>query len=132
MPLPRSSKQPKTTRKEVPVIIRAEMYGMGLAGASVSTIHEKFPQWGRSKAREDCHLIRAAIKSGSKGRRQPLGELQANIMPDVSRTTVKRRLRDQNVRKWRAANRTMLTEAHIGDRLGWARQYEDVSEDEWA
>ena len=52
-------------------------------------------------------------------------------MPGVSRTTVKRRLRDQNVRKWRAANRTMLTEAHIGDRLGWARQYEDVSEDEW-
>ena len=84
------------------------MYGMGLAGASVGTIHEKFPQWGRSTigvtlkkattrddhksevrsgrpkittAREDRHLIRAAIKSGSKGRRQPLGSCKLTLYP---------------------------------------------------
>ena len=45
---------------------------------------------------------------------------------------MKRRLRDQNVRKWRAVNRTMSTEAHVADRLSWAHQYEDISKDEGA
>ena len=108
MPPPRTSKQPKTMRKEVPVKSRAEMYGIGLAGASVSTIHEKFPQRGRSiigdtlkkattrddhklevrsgrlkiiTAREDRHLILAAIKSGSKGRHSLWGSCKLTLCP---------------------------------------------------
>ena len=48
-------------------------------------------------AREDRHLIRAAIKSRSKDRRQPLRKLQVNMMLDVSRIIVKECTRKKSI-----------------------------------
>ena len=128
------AKRPKTSRKEIPPIKRAEMYDMHKGGTSYAAISREYPPWTaktvenvckqvgeredheskprscprKTTIRKDRLLKRSAIKSDPKERRQPLTKLKNNVVSHVSRSTVKRRLEELLIKKWRAANRPLL------------------------
>jgi hypothetical protein len=134
---------PKTKRREYTIAQKAEWFGRFKSGASTHLIAQEFgipqktvsfnirkalknndftnsPRSGRPRKttdRDDRTLIREAIKKGGKGRRQPLAEINQNVMPHVSRTTVKRRLQEANIKKWRATHKILLLPEHMDDRL---------------
>ena len=43
------------------------------------------------------------VRSAKKDRRQPLAELHNSTCPKVSRQTVRRALKDEDIKKWMAA-----------------------------
>ena len=57
--------------------------------------------------------------------------LRNNIAPQVSIRTIRRRLRERNMRKWLAAGRPKLTEEHARKRLEWAKRYKDFTPEDW-
>ena len=149
-------KTPKTNRREVTPITRAEMLGMHKAGASCRAIgleynrnkttvaytirkamerdhHKSAARIGaprKTTKLQDEKLQKQAVSS-AKNRRVTLGELNANLMPEVSRRTIQRRLEEANIRKWKAAGRPLLKPEHKANRLAWALQYEEMDEDDW-
>lgn len=53
-------------------------------------------------------------------------------MPDVSRRTVQRRLEEQDIKKWRAAERPLLEAKHKQARLKWPMRYRHYTPDDWS
>jgi transposase len=93
-------------------------------GAFLKRYHERgttenSPAPGRpSKVTEQ--LKRRLLRHTNSNRRQPLAELRNEVAPELSIRrfrTVKRVLRNENVRKWKAAKRLKLTEDRAAKRL---------------
>lgn len=81
----------------------------------------------KTTVREDRILVRES----KKNRRQPLAELQINTLPSVSVRTVKRRLLEHEIKKWKAANRPKLDRRIASLRLKWALNYESWTWEDW-
>lgn len=93
--------------------------------------HEKnFSSPGRPITIDD-RTRRRVIFHALAHRRLPLRELRNTVAPETSIRTIKRILREADIRKWRAKKRAMLTPAHVASRLAWALKYKDWTEEEW-
>jgi IS30 family transposase len=71
------------------------------------------------------HTQKLLVREATKVRRQPLCELHNHVAPGVSVNTVKRALREVNIKKWRALKRALLTEDHAHRRLAFSLVHRD-------
>ena len=83
-----------------------------------------------TSTRTDRRISREA-QLGYDARRQPLAELQQNVAPEVSRSTISRRLSKHNIKKWQAAERPLLEAKHKEARLEWALRYRHYTTEDW-
>lgn len=74
---------------------------------------------------------RAIVRESKRDRRQPLAEIQVNVLPNVSIRTIKRRLLEHEIKKWRAANRPKIDAIIARKRLEWALRYKDWTWEDW-
>ena len=88
------------------------------------------PRSGRPQKitiRDERHILRAVMDN----RRQHLAELNANVVPHASRSTLKRVLKKHNIKKWTAAERPLLDDKIATLRLEWALRYKDWDAEDW-
>lgn len=92
--------------------------------------HENLHHTGRPRktTRSDDRYF---IHSAESDTRQPLERLRIDSNIDVSEQTIRRRLREAGIRKWKAVNRPLLTRKHARARLKWAREYRHWSVEQW-
>jgi hypothetical protein len=101
-------------------------------GAFLKRYHERgttenSPAPGRpTKVTEQ--LKRRLPRHTKSNRRQPLAELRNEVAPGLSIRTV---LRNENVRKWKAAKRPKLTKNRAAKRLAWAMTHADWTEEDF-
>ena len=68
---------------------------------------------------DDRYIVRTA----ECNTRIPLKELRADTISNISLQTLRRRLREAGIRKWRAVDRPLLTKIQVKQHLKWARAY---------
>lgn len=85
----------------------------------------------RKTTKEQDHRLQQEARKGYIERRVPLGELHHNVLPQVSRRTVQRRLKEDNVQKYPATERPALTPKHKKERLEWAHRYKHYTPKDW-
>ena len=73
----------------------------------------------KSLDRDNRLLLRKALNDT----RMPLRELKSEANSDLSISTIRRRLKENDVQKWLAAERPRLTEAHAAKRFQWAKDH---------
>ena len=61
----------------------------------------------------------------------PLAELQANFQPHLSRSTIQRHLKENNLHKWLAKGRPRLNNKHKKARYKWACEHYNWSKEDW-
>jgi len=61
----------------------------------------------------------------------PLRELKFESNSNVSLDTLRRILRQNNIRKWRAAQRPRLTLKHVAARFQWSKDNKDNTDEQW-
>jgi len=61
----------------------------------------------------------------------PLKQLRAEANSSLSVKTIRRRLAENNIRKWRAARRPRLTKGHVEKRYKWAKEHLKWTEADW-
>lgn len=71
----------------------------------------------------DEHILCREAKKGFQARRIPLAQLQLNIQPSLSRSTIQRRLKDHHISKWLAKGRPRLSNEHKKIRYKWACEH---------
>lgn len=64
----------------------------------------------------DRHIVNIAESHS----RIPLTEIKDLTNLDISEQTIRRRLREAGIRKWKAILRPLLTDKHAKERLKWA------------
>jgi len=74
---------------------------------------------------------RRLVRETKKDRRQPLRELRNLVAPHCSIRTVKRALAEEDIKKWRAKKRALLTKKHAKQRLAWALAHKDWDVADW-
>jgi Transposase len=91
---------------------------------------ENIPRPGapRKTSKSDDHYI---VRTAECNMRIPLKELRADTISNISEQTLRRRLRETGIRKWRAVNRTLLTKTQAKRRLIWARAHHHWTVDDW-
>ena len=62
----------------------------------------------------------------------PLAELRSITNVDVSKSTIRQRLHEVRIRKWRAVKRLLLQEQHAATRLKWAQEHQHKTREDWA
>ena len=116
--------QRKTTRHELDPIERAYLVGRRDAGESFGQIsretgvpkstvidtvqNTKKRSYTKSLPRarprktdvRDDRILLREVRKGPQARRMPLAELQANIQPPLSRSTIQRCLKENHISKW--------------------------------
>ena len=147
-PVPRT----QTRRRESSPTFRALLVGRILAGekqkdvakktgmskSTLSRIYKRYregkgftsaPRGGPRKTskRTDWKLL-IQVKRSSK---MPLRELQQNVVPEISKRTINRRLAESDIKKWLAAERPLLEKEHAAQRLEWALKHKDWTEEDW-
>lgn len=91
---------------------------------------ENLPRPGgprKSTATADRYLIRVA----ESNTRIPLAELRHDINSELSERTIRRRLKEEGIRKWKAVERALLTKAHAQKRLKWAKAHRHWQRAQW-
>ena len=73
----------------------------------------------KTSALDDCYLVRTAESETHV----PLKELRDQTNLDISEQTIRRRLREAGIRKWKAVKRALLTKKHAALRLEWAKAH---------
>ena len=76
----------------------------------------------------DRWLIRTALTET----RLPLKELKSICNIPFSTRTIQRRLKEENIRKWRAVKRALLDNDHAKQRLKWARKHQHWTVEQWS
>ena len=92
---------------------------------------ENLPRPGaprKTSAAGDRYIVRTAESET----RLPLAELRVQINEDVSEQTIRRRLHEAGIQKWRAVNRPLLSKKHAAQRLEWAREHRTWTREDWA
>ena len=82
----------------------------------------------RKTSKSDDHYI---VHTAECNTRIPLKELRADTFSNISEQTLRRRLREAGIRKWRAVNRALLTEIQAKQRLIWAKAHQHWTMDDW-
>src|SRR5438067_311956 len=121
--------QRKMTRRELSPIERAYLVGRHDAGESFGQISretdvpkstvidtlQNTEERGHTQslplslqAETGIRDDRILLRDGPQARRMPLAELQANIQPPLSRSTIQRRLKENRISKWLAKGRPKL------------------------
>jgi transposase len=91
---------------------------------------ENLPRPGRPRKLSDAD-IRYLVRNAESETRVPLKELQNMTNIDASIQTMRRRLREEGIRKWRAVKRPLLTQKHAKKRLAWAKAHRHWTADDW-
>jgi transposase len=81
----------------------------------------------KSTDRDERLLIRRALEDT----KMPLCELKFESNSDLSISTIRRRLNEQDIKKWLAAERSRLTEAHASKRFDWSKKHLDWTVEDW-
>ena len=63
------------------------------------------------------------VRNAESQTRIPFKRLKNILNMDISQRTIRRRLREAGIRKWRAVKRPLLTKAHAYQRRKWARAH---------
>jgi len=77
---------------------------------------------------QDKRIIAAA----ETNTRVPFASLQNIINVPASTSTIRRRLHEDLIRKWRAVKRPLLRKEHAKKRLEWALKYQPYTREDWA
>ena len=77
---------------------------------------------------QDKHIISTA----ETNTRTPFASLQNLVNVPASTSTIRQRLREELIRKWRAVKRTLLNKDCAKKRLEWAMKYKDYMREDWA
>jgi hypothetical protein len=91
---------------------------------------ENLPRPGRPRKLSDA-AIRYLVRNAESETRVPFKELQNLTNIDASIQTMRRRLREEGIRKWRAVKRPLLTQKHAKERLAWAKAHRHWTVDDW-
>ena len=92
--------------------------------------HENTPSAGRPRL-ITARTRRRLVRESKKARRLPLRELTNEVAPNASVRTIKRVLAEEDIRKWRAKKRALLTEDHVAQRLAWAKEHKNWDKADW-
>jgi transposase len=85
---------------------------------------------GRPRITSEQH-DRQLIEASQTYNRLPFAELPAVINSNISASTVRRRLKENGIRRWRALKRPWLTDQHAEKRLKWARAHRHWKREHW-
>src|SRR5579859_5712289 len=91
---------------------------------------ENLPHIGRPRktsARFDRYLIRIAQVDTDI----TIAALSDITNSAVSTSTIRRRLHEDHIQKWRAVERALLTEKHASKHLKWAREHCNFTREDW-
>jgi transposase len=77
---------------------------------------------------DDRYLVHVAEEDTD----QPLKELRNAINTDICIQTIRRRLREAGIRKWRAKKRALLTKEQALQRYRWAKERRHFTRDDFA
>jgi hypothetical protein len=76
--------------------------------------------------------IRYLVRTVESETRVPLAEIPVNTtFSNVSIRTIRRRLREEGIRKWKAVGRALLTKKHAAQRLKWALEHRNWTREDW-
>jgi transposase len=81
----------------------------------------------KSTDRDERLLIRKALDDT----KMPLRELKFESNSNLSISSIRRRLGEEHIKKWIAAERSRLTEAHASKRFDWSKEHLDWTVDDW-
>ena len=147
-------REPKTDRKELTPYQRGQIIGASAVGCSQREIERTFghprwtirtiidkenedPEWDGASApragpRKTTSLQDKAIGQALKDTPNILLRvLNQTICPEISLSSMKRRLREQGLRKWKKIKRPVLTELRASKKLKWAQQHKDWTVEQW-
>jgi transposase len=88
------------------------------------------PRAGRPRKttnRTDRRVIQKALGQT----RVPLAQLAFLSDSNLSVSTIRRRLQEVHIRKWRAAKRPRLNKGHVAKRLQWAKEHRQWTVEDW-
>ena len=91
---------------------------------------KNLPRPGRPRILSDAD-VRYLVRNAESETRVPFKELQNLVNIDASVQTMRRRLREEGIRKWRAVKRPLLTKKHAKERLAWAKAHQHRTVDDW-
>ena len=92
---------------------------------------ENLPRPGRPRITtkaQDKRIIHAALTHTH----EPFAALQNIVNVPASTSTIRRRLHNDLIRKWRALDRALLDKTHAKKRLAWAKAHQHLTRDDWA
>ena len=72
------------------------------------------------------------ISAAETNTHTPFASLQNLVNVLASTSTIRRRLREELIRKWRAVKRTLLNKDYAKKHLEWAMKYKDYMREDWA
>ena len=84
---------------------------------------KNLPRPGRPRKLSNA-AVRYLVRNAESESRVPFKELRNSCNIDVSIQTMRRRLQEEGIRKWRAVKRPLLTQKHANERLAWARAHQ--------
>jgi len=77
--------------------------------------------------------IRYLVRTAESKTRVPFAELSLNTaFTNVSTRTLRRRLKEEGIRKWRAVGRPLLTQKDAKERYKWAKAHQHWTKEDWA
>ena len=77
--------------------------------------------------------IRYLVRTAESETHVPLAEIAINTtFSNVSTQTLRRRLREVGIRKWKAVGRCLLTTKDAKARYKWAKAHEHLTKEDWA
>src|SRR5579859_1573388 len=91
---------------------------------------KNLPRPGRPRKLSNA-AVRYLVRNAESECRVPFKELRNSCNIDVSIQTMRRRLQEEGIRKWRAVKRPLLTQKHANERLAWARAHRNWTVDDW-
>jgi len=91
---------------------------------------ENLPRPGRPRILSDT-AVRYLVRNAESETRVPLKALRNLSNIEASEQTIRRRLREEGIRKWRAVKRPLLTQKHAKKRLAWAKAHRHWAVDDW-
>jgi len=77
------------------------------------------------------HDDRLLIRQALIHTRMPLEELKVEANSNLSLDTIRSRLREAGIQKWRAAERPRLKAKHVQKRIKWAKEHRHKTLEEW-
>ena len=91
---------------------------------------ENLPRSGRPRKTSETG-DRWIIRNAESETHVSFKQLKNILNIDISQQSIRQRLREAGIRKWRAVKRPLLTKAHAYERRKWARAHRHWTADDW-